>query len=225
MTERNQPSRRMPSLGVVFATVGMLAVTTYLLQAVLDLLGGQDALASIVDKNILFGATLYVLLKSLTYVVAPLGGASVKFLAGALFGPVLGTILSILGEAIGGTLNFSIARRLSHTTFFRKRITTEMRSRASSLNNWKVLAGWRVLLSPIYDFLCYASGLSTIPYRTFLMVTVVFGAIPNFIMVSVGSGLLSEAAASKTNYAFLGLGVIWIIYEIVRRLRKKYCSK
>ena len=60
----------------------------------------------------IWGPTVFVGIKALTFTFAPLSAGPIQFASGLLFGVIPGTIYSVLGELIGGTINVMIARLL-----------------------------------------------------------------------------------------------------------------
>jgi uncharacterized membrane protein YdjX (TVP38/TMEM64 family) len=58
--------------------------------------------------------------------------------------------------------------------------------------DWKTLSYARLFLFPVYDFISYAVGFSKLRFRTYVIVSVVVGAIPTFAAVAFGTALTGE---------------------------------
>ena len=54
---------------------------------------------------------IYILIKILTFVVAPLSAGPLQLSSGILFGLVPGALYTLIAETIGGSINFWLARR------------------------------------------------------------------------------------------------------------------
>ncbi len=117
------------------------------------------------------------------WLVAPVlfvPGAPITLAAGAVFGPVLGAVYSLLGATGGATLAFLLARYVSGEWVERR-----VRGRLAQLKAGVETEGWRfvafVRLVPLFPFnlLNYALGLTRIPLRTYVatsLVTMIPGA-------------------------------------------------
>ena len=130
--------------------------TTDQLEALLDRLGFWAPLAFIA-----------------VYLIAPalfLPGGPITLAAGALFGPVLGTLYSIVGATGGATLAFLLARYVAGDFVERKAKGNLARLKGGVENE-----GWRfvafVRLVPLFPFnlLNYALGLTAIPLKTYVV--------------------------------------------------------
>lgn len=77
-----------------------------MLESLLNLWQDRTLLREIVEKNSTLGALLFVFLQALQVVIAPLPGEVTGFMAGFLFGAILGTFLSMGGIIIGSSLAF-----------------------------------------------------------------------------------------------------------------------
>ena len=68
---------------------------------------------------------VFVAVKTITYVIAPLSGGPLQIMSGTLFGLWEGTALTLLGDTLGGCINFWISRLVRRVEraihqFFRK---------------------------------------------------------------------------------------------------------
>jgi uncharacterized membrane protein YdjX (TVP38/TMEM64 family) len=62
------------------------------------------------------------------------------------------------------------------------------------LSNWQMLAYGRLFLFSIWDFLSYAAGVTSVAFRTYLIVSIVVGLIPVSAAVLFGSALAGDDA-------------------------------
>lgn len=109
---------------------------------------------------------VFVGLNVIQIVVAPIPGYPVQVLGGLLFGFVPGSIYTVGGMTLGGTLAAWLGRRLG-------RPWLEKRMGAETLTRWSELAHinsfwtwWIILLIPFGDIPYFIAGLSRIRLRT-----------------------------------------------------------
>ena len=167
-------------IGLVIALVVMSGVT--------DHVRSEEQLRDTVDRAGLLGPVLFV---GLMVLLVPLNVPGVLFVVPsvALFGPVGGVLLSLLGGFLASAIGVVAARRLGRPAF-EARMPPRIRrleERLSRHGFWgvAVIRMLTYLLQPV-DWLC---GLSSIPMRTVLAGTFV-GLIPPTLVISLGGGNL-----------------------------------
>jgi uncharacterized membrane protein YdjX (TVP38/TMEM64 family) len=111
----------------------------------------------------------FFLLNVIQIVVAPIPGYPVQVLGGILFGFIPGTIYTVGGMVVGGTLAAWLGRRLG-------RPWLEHRLGAETLAHWSDIAHinsfwawWFILLIPVGDLPYFFAGLTKIRLRTFAL--------------------------------------------------------
>lgn len=196
---------------------------------IVELVGGPAAFRSFIENAGPWTPVVYVLLKAATYVIAPLSGTSIKMASGALFGTWEGLVLSMIGDALGGSLNYWIARTLGRAgirKFAGKQSLKEVDHVANRLGGWRTLAVARIVLSFMYDFISYAAGLARFPFGQFVIITVLGGIPITILYAFIGDAAVESAAVSK--WLILIFGGIFVlaligysIYRHVQRLRGK----
>ena len=113
-TESAPLSLRSSVFGLIVLLVIMASV-----MVIIKKMGGVDQLQKIVDQAGPWAPVVYVVLKASTIVIAPLSGIPLKISAGALFGLRAGSIYTLLGDLIGGSINFWLARLLGQSIIAR----------------------------------------------------------------------------------------------------------
>jgi uncharacterized membrane protein YdjX (TVP38/TMEM64 family) len=194
---------------------------TILMLLIGELLGGTERLRALVEEGGAWAPLVYIFFKIVTFVVAPLSGASIEMAAGALFGVWLGTILSVIGSTIGAMINYWIARTLGRVgvlKFAGRKALSQVDATADRVGGWRVLLVARVLLAPIYDFVSYAAGLARFPFGQFVTVTLLAG-----IPVNVLFPLLGHASATSkfATYGILIITAVLFIGFLVVHVRHK----
>ncbi len=157
---------------------------------ILELFGGLDRFIRIVKDAGPWAPVMFILLKILSYVIAPLSGAPLKITAGALFGFWPAFFYVSIGDTLGGALNYWVARGLGRPAIAKlsgSKSLNEVEVLRKSVGNTRALIFSRIVLSPIYDFISYAAGLMKVPFSTFVIVTVFGGVVPISLSVSLGA--------------------------------------
>jgi uncharacterized membrane protein YdjX (TVP38/TMEM64 family) len=152
-------------------------------------------------------APLMVLLLRLTSIVIPaLPGTAYSILAGTLFGFVNGLVVIVIADFIACTANFWIAKRHGRG-IVQKLVGQRFMGRIDRLSrrylegNFFLLAG--VLMTGLFDFVCYAVGLTRMSWRSFigaLSLSIVIAKPP---IVAIGAGLF-EGGRVLLGIALLG---------------------
>jgi uncharacterized membrane protein YdjX (TVP38/TMEM64 family)/rhodanese-related sulfurtransferase len=157
--------------------------------------------------------------------VAFVPGTLFALAGGALFGPVWGTVLNLLGATIGASLAFLIARYVASDW-----VTARTGGRMKRLTEGVEAEGWRfvafVRLVPLFPFNLtnYALGLTRVRFLPYV-VTSFFCMAPGAIAYTWLGAAGREALAGDTSairYGLLGLGLLAAIAfmpRLVRRLR------
>ncbi len=190
-------SKPMPR-GLVIALLIALGISALSLVLV-EALGGAERFRSWIEGAGAWAPLAYVGLKAATYVVAPLSGTPVKLAGGALFGFWDGAALVLLGDMIGASLNFWIARLFRDRGISRlagRKAIKQIDELTEHAGGWRALLAARLFLSSLYDFISYAAGLSSLPFRQFFWVSLLAGIPSTLVSVWVGD-------AAVTNKPFL----------------------
>lgn len=157
----------------------------------------------------------------LAYAVLTVGmvpGSLLTVAAGALFGPVWGSVLTIIGASIGAMGAFAAARRLG-----RARVERRMGKRSVRIDGWLTQSGFRAMLIlrllPVVPFnvVNYAAGLTAIRPRDYALATVI-GIVPGTVaFVALGSSLSDPG--SPAFWGSLGAVVALILVTAIVQRR------
>lgn len=126
-------------------------------------------------------------------VMAPIPGEATGFIGGYLFGAFAGCFYSSIALTIGSWLNFVIGRFVGKR-WVRRIIPREKLDRYDHLMRHQgMLVVFLLFLFPGFpkDYLCLFLGISTMPMRVFLLMTMV-GRIPGTLMLSLQGALVFE---------------------------------
>ena len=187
----------------------------------------QEALRELVEDLGAFGPIAIILLLASAIVFSPIPSAPVAIAAGAAYGVVGGTALTIAGACLGAVTAFLIARFLAYDAVRRwepVRRPLEWLERGHS-QNWLMAAVFLTRLAPFlsFDAISYAAGLTPLSFWRFLLATLA-GVAPISLLLAYGG----EAAVGGGNpllmlLAFGGITGIPILARLlwVRWKRRK----
>jgi uncharacterized membrane protein YdjX (TVP38/TMEM64 family)/rhodanese-related sulfurtransferase len=183
------------------------------------------ALEAWVDNAGAAGPVAFVLIYALATVLF-LPGSVLTLAGGALFGPVLGTVLNLTGATLGAALAFLVSRHLASDWVARK-----TGGRLKQLIQGVESEGWRfvafVRLVPLFPFnlLNYALGLTRIPFWHYMIASAVCmlpGAIAYTYLGYAGREAIAggESLIQKILLGIALLAVVAFLPRLVARLRR-----
>lgn len=191
---------------VVLGLAAFVLVTLGLL-ALIEAIGIERIQAAIAQAGPL-APLAYMALKAATYVFAPLSSGPIQLSSGLLFGPFWGILYTIIGEVIGGSISFLIARHLGRPAvqrFVGDKGLARVDRFVSQLGGWKALAYARLFLAALYDFISYAAGFAgAITLRQYVLVSFFVGLIPTALFVLAGASLAGDRSLLVIIYVLIG---------------------
>ena len=166
---------------------------------------------------------IYVLLYTVNTLTLIPPIAFMSLSAGALFGPIWGTVALTLGALCGTTTTFIVSRFFGGKLVdqFVKGKAAEFNEKLSQ-NGFIVLLPIRLIGFPPYEFVNYASGLSKISYKDYISATML-GMFPAIIIqVLLADRLANFSWKDPVLYVvvllFIGMGVV--TGKIIKKQRK-----
>jgi len=168
-------------------------------------------------------APLFVLVVVIEVVIAPIPGGAIGYLGAARFGFLHAWPLLYIGNVIGTTLVFFLARRLG-TPIFEENVSPKTRRRYDDILENHPLLLWAVYTVPAIpvDVLSVLAGLSRMPARRFFLIAFSGYVIYTGIVAYVGSSLarfigVTQAMSVLGVVILFGLG--WWLWTAQRRKR------
>lgn len=166
---------------------------------------------------------IYIILMALNTITIMPPTVIMMVLSGILFGPFIGSLALWTGLLLGSIAAFFIARLIAQDF-----ISARLGGRAAKFNEQLKESGFsvvfiaRLLGLPPYELVNYASGLSKISFRDFLLATM-FGSIPGAILfATTGDRLLNPDLTDPVLYALpIFVLVTFIVTRTVTWLRKQ----
>ncbi len=217
MFESERVSRRSLIVGAL-SFVAVTVILTVLISRV-----GPERIRALIAQAGLFGPLIYVALRALTYIVAPLSTGPLLFASAVMFGTVEAIAYSIIGETLGGCVNFLLARRFGRpvvTRMVRRDGMPRVERFYRILSSPWALVYARLFLFSIYDFISYAAGLTALRFRDYAVISFVVGLIPTVGAVLIGSTLTGDPRQLVVMYGTLAVvsALTFVLFGRIRRL-------
>jgi len=174
---------------------------------------------------------VFVAVQALQVVVFVIPGEVPQIAGGYLFGPWLGTLLSLGGILAGSTVDFFLAR-LAGTPFVKALFPAEKVDRLGRLldSRGARIAFFLLFLIPGIpkDILCYVAGITPMRFAYFAGASML-GRLPGI----VGSALIGDAAAARRWPLVIALGagalalfvVGWLLREKIQSWIEKVAGR
>ena len=147
--------------------------------------------------------------------------------AGALFGPVLGTVYSLIGATAGATIAFLIAR-YALSDWIRRRAGGRLTRVIEGVEQegWRFVAMTRLIPFIPFTLLNYVLGLTRVPVAKYVLASAVFmtpGAAAYAYLGYAGREVAtgSEGLIEKGLLGLAVLGLIAFLPRLIKRFRRK----
>lgn len=183
----------------------------------------QDRILRVLSESGSLAPLVYITLMAVTE-LSPFPNMPMEVAAGAYFGPVLGTIYSVLGTTAGAIISFSIAR-LPGRDIIERFLGGHINfcSACSDRLLFKVVVLSRIMPVISFDIISYGAGLTMMSLRSFALATLV-GFVPlAFIYNYFGATLVVNTGIAISfgviMVAIFFLLPLWIERNNIFRLR------
>lgn len=181
-----------------------------------------------VDSHGLLGPLAFLGMMVLQVFVAVIPGEPLEIGAGYAFGAVEGTILCILGAAIGSTLVFLFVRRFgvrAVEVFISREKIQSLRFLQNTRRVHLFLLVAFLLPGTPKDVLCYVAGLTTLKLGPFILISSIC-RLPSIVTSTIGGNALGSGQWGMAAIVFAATLVIsaiglWI-YKRILRLREEH---
>lgn len=189
------PSQELRARDVIVNLVSLAVVlgVIYVLAKVFSI----DDIRAWIESAGFWAPLALVVVKASTIVVAPIGGAPLYPVAGAVFGFWKALGLLVLGDAIGGTIAFYLSR------FFGRSIAEKMMGKERGVLAHAIEIGGtprgflltRLSFFALQEAAAYAAGLTRLKFLPFILIHVSVGLIPTTLMTALGTILTEDTSA------------------------------
>lgn len=163
-------------------------------------------------------ALLFVLLRTIPVLIAPIPGIVVDLFGIAMFGPLKGFILAEIGLVLGSSLAFLIGR-------FGRKILARF-DKLEQLQAWEryinpnqsilLLAGARAISTPVFDYISYAAGFTSMSFWRFTLATAIGTTPIMFVIYFFGKEIL-ERHLGLTIFVTGGSIFVYAVYVWIKK--------
>ncbi|MBI5074369.1 MAG: TVP38/TMEM64 family protein [Nitrospirae bacterium] len=183
----------------------------------------QDRVLQVLSSSGSFAPLVYIALMAVTE-LSPFPNMPMEVAAGAYFGPVLGTIYSVLGTTAGAIISFSIARLLGRDIierFLGGHIN--FCTACSDKLLFKVVVFSRIMPVISFDIISYGAGLTMMSLRSFALATLV-GFVPLAFVYNYFGTILVVNTGVAISFGVVMVAIffllpLWIERNNILRLR------
>lgn len=205
----------------LFGVIAVLGTLTLLYFFV-----GLDTLKEAVVSAGIFAPILFILLKASTIIVVPLSGSPLYPLAGLFFGFWHGIAYALIGDFIGFTVSFWLARKFGYpvvNTFIVANDKSLVARIISHVGTVKGLFHTYLAFFGMPELISYAVGLSKLSYIKFITVLFPLSAVGSVVLVLLG---VAFSESEQLEYIFIPtlVGIVFFtlgIYFFSRVIFKK----
>ncbi|TYB97196.1 MAG: TVP38/TMEM64 family protein [Kosmotoga sp.] len=217
-------SRKITKKAAVFILILILMNSFFLMKYKTVITDPQKLRQFILNYD--FDQLVYLTLITIQVIVSMLPGQVFGLVGGFLYGPLLGTVYSMLGVVVGSAVVFLLSREFGRPfmeTILRKEKI--IKYDRFVCNNGK-LSLFLIFLFPALpdDLVCFLAGISKIKFINFIII-VFLGRLPGFLVLSlIGSEIIDQSKKEILMMLFIliTMTIIFIKFrdDIEKQLRR-----
>ncbi|MCC6736091.1 MAG: TVP38/TMEM64 family protein [Bauldia sp.] len=181
-------------MAIALAVLAAAGVAIWLAWPYLSVFTDPDRARALIESAGALGPLIFIGLQIIQVFVAPIPGQVTALAGGLLFGPWLGLLYTMIGAAIGFTLIFVLVRRFGRP-FVEKFVSGDLIERFDALaRRGGAFVLLLVFLLPAFpdDIISFVAGLTPIPIRTLLLVSLA-GRLPGYaVLAFTGDALAAD---------------------------------
>ncbi len=176
-------------LGFVFVGIALVAAINFVNQV------GIEQIRANVGKLGIWAPIAFMLLRMVSVVIPAIPSTAYSVLSGTLFGFWKGIFVIFIADFVACCLNFYIAKRFGRKIvqkFVGERFIDKVDNLASKHleNNIFLVAGF--LMTGLFDFVCYAVGLTEMPWSKFIPALILGIGVSTPPIVALGDGVFNQ---------------------------------
>ncbi len=182
----------------------------------------EESLAALLAAHPILAPVLFILLRAVPVVIAPLPGVAFDLVGLAVFGWQFGLLLALIGGHLGASIAFFIARQFREPAvqyFVPLQKLHELEAHYSERQKFLTLVSVRFITSPFFDYVSYAAGLTRMPFWTFLLSTFI-GVLPFSFVIYYFGGIIFSWGLLYTAFFFVGIALLSALFG--KTLIKKF---
>src|SRR3990167_963863 len=169
------------------------------------------------------GPIFIVSFTAFSQIFAPLPGSPASLISIAVYGYTTTVIFVYLGSLLSASISFYLSRRFGRKLvikFVGQNTMNEIDDFARA-EGTEVLIISRLIGFPLFDYISYAAGLTSIPFKKYYIISAICSVIPTIILAIIFKGLDFSSRTGLTIW-FLSLNIVGIIFGLMIR---RYINK
>lgn len=223
-----QQKKTLSLAAVVIFLLATAAVAWFVGRPMIHFARRPELFRAWVESHGVWGPVAYAAMVFLQVIVAVIPGEPLEIVGGYAFGAWWGTVLCLIGAALGSAAVFALVRRwgapLVEVFFPPEKLERLRFLRRTSPKRTAVL--WLIFTLPgtPKDLLSYFAGLTDLSWGAWMLIATV-GRLPSILTSTVGGDALGEANYTLAIVAFaLALAVAgggWLVYRAICRRNER----
>ena len=204
---KKQIFKKIFKIIAIIAAVGVILLISYLLYR---LISDKEAFEAWLSSYGSMSRIIYIAITAAQVLLALIPGEMLEIAGGYIFGAWEGTILNLLGAALGSILVFLLVRKFGRplvTSVFSEEKLSKLRFLQDSKKRDILFTLIFILPGTPKDLLCYFAGLTTIKTPLFLLVCSL-GRLPSVITSTIGGSAIEHESYPAAVIAFAIAAVI-----------------
>jgi uncharacterized membrane protein YdjX (TVP38/TMEM64 family) len=158
-----------------------------------------ETVKGFIERAGMFAPLLFILMKASTVVIAPLSGAPLYPIVGAFFGFWPGYLYVVIGDFLGYSIAFWLARKFGYplvTKFISSKETSLLARIVKHVGTPKGFFHMCLTCGALPELVSYGAGLSKLPYPIFIGILLPLASVASAVFVFFGSTLSAENSIS-----------------------------
>ena len=199
----------------------IIALCFLLGKPVMEFMVDPDKITAQLDSLGIWGPVVFILLNIVQVLLAIIPGGPFEVAAGALWGPVWGTIMCDIAMSTGGVVTFLFVKKfgIKFIELFTTREKIEsVKFLKANKKSTTLLFLFFLLPGTPKDLMCYVVGLTDIKLPTWILINLV-GRFPAILLSALGGSALGE---QKYGIVIAAIVVIVVLYFVGSFLYSKF---
>lgn len=199
----------------------ILGLTLVLWKPLINFIEDPASLSIWIDEAGIWGPIVFMLLNAFQVLLAIIPGGPFEVAAGALFGPLAGTLICDVAMTAGGMLTFFFVRKFGMKfieLFVDRKEIESVKFLHTNEKYTRLLFLFFLLPGTPKDLMCYVVGLTDIKWTSWFFINFV-GRFPAILLSSLGGSALGEQKYGIFVFAFT---IIIVFYFLGSFLYKKH---
>lgn len=200
----------------IIVTVCMIVYTILYKMNVLSKISSVQGLKNYILSTGGMGIFIYISIQALQVVFLPIPASIICIVGSLIYGPFLGGLYCSVGVLIGSFISFFIGRIFGYKLVSWIVGTDNTNKYSETIRTRGIFFLGLAFLLPMFpdDILCFIAGITNIPIKKFLIVTLITRPIGVIFMAIFGGGYVIPFTGWGI-YAWIGILIVAIAFVII----------